>query len=205
MIRNRKAEFQLALGDAERVSTSMAMLCACAHTGDVSGSPLSIHDRKRAHSNTRDDYVKVLTKHPDRSWRPKVRSHWSIHRDQTYPRLFNKSTQDHLRIYISTIRSMCTVQFWKSKQCGHQWLTIKKPCKPSRGFDDCPSFQTRRARVPGGPGFWASKGSCPWHDKKGEYDANLTRVVDKVTHGVRVGLGPSRSAAGLDVGCCMIM
>ncbi len=109
-------------------------------------------------------------------------------------------------ISITTPRNnMCSVQYWRSPNCSHRWMTIKKPCAEGRNFSNCPSFEDRKARLASTRGRWAPRGSCPKHDKKGDYDTDTMRVISKVTYGVRLGDGPSRAGNGVDVVCCSVM
>ena len=97
---------------------------------------------------------------------------------------------------------MCSVQYWRSRQCGHQWFTIKKSCSPGAGFDNCPSFYGRGYRYPKGPGLL---GPCPWDDLKGAYDSNTTRVISSVTHGIKFARDVDRRSPGVEVVCCSVM
>ena len=78
-------------------------------------------------------------------------------------------------------------------------------CREGAGFDNCETFQNRAIRNPTGPGLWAPPGSCPRHDLKGEYDFNTTRIISKVTYGVKLGGTPQRGKSGLDLMCCVMM
>lgn len=98
--------------------------------------------------------------------------------------------------------AMCTVQFWKSRTCGHKWLTIKKSCQEGRGFNNCPSFDPGLARVQRGPSYWAPPGSCPEHDKKGEYDGNTMRMITHINYGVKLGSNPHPKSKGVEMICC---
>ncbi len=78
--------------------------------------------------------------------------------------------------------TMCAVHYWRCRTCQHRWLTIKKPCQPGRGFNNCPTFKTRQARHHP-PVEWAPAGSCPGHELKGSYDYNTVRLIKKDTQG----------------------
>lgn len=102
--------------------------------------------------------------------------------------------------------TMCTTNYFKSRACQHAWMTIKKPCAEGKNFSNCESFKDGRARARTPPGQWAPPKSCPWCDLKGAYDANTTRVVTKVTTGVRLcSYDASRRGPGIDVVCCAVM
>lgn len=101
--------------------------------------------------------------------------------------------------------AMCTVQFWKSRTCGHRWLTIKKSCQEGRGFNNCPSFDPGLARGPRGPTYWAPPGSCPEHDMKDEYDGNTTRMITHINYGVKLGSNPHPKSKGVEIICCSVM
>ncbi|EXJ89358.1 hypothetical protein A1O3_02425, partial [Capronia epimyces CBS 606.96] len=74
---------------------------------------------------------------------------------------------------------MCQVESHKSQTCGHKWATIVKHCHEGAGFSENSVHAFTRART----GLFQPKyipapaGSCPNCDKKGDYDANETRMI----------------------------
>ncbi|KAI1501690.1 hypothetical protein F5X99DRAFT_408709 [Biscogniauxia marginata] len=98
---------------------------------------------------------------------------------------------------------MCHVAHFRSRNCGHHWLTIAQPCAPGRGFDTCPTFRDGVAREPA-PEI-AVSGPCPACCCCGAgagavYDRNAVRMVTEIKRRWRWGLGPSKGDFGVDCG-----
>ncbi|OCT53490.1 hypothetical protein CLCR_10966 [Cladophialophora carrionii] len=76
---------------------------------------------------------------------------------------------------------MCQTETFKSHTCPHQWMTIVKPCGPKASFKN--QYHTyepvrrglKKLIQPGA--IPAPANSCPNCDKKGDYDANMTRII----------------------------
>ncbi|EXJ95324.1 hypothetical protein A1O1_00444, partial [Capronia coronata CBS 617.96] len=74
---------------------------------------------------------------------------------------------------------MCQVESHKSQTCGHKWATIVEQCHKGAGFSKTSVHPITKART----GLCqpryisAPAGSCPNCDKKGDYDANGTRMI----------------------------
>ena len=60
---------------------------------------------------------------------------------------------------------------------------------------------TRISRLPPFPEQQAPRDSCPWCNKKGDYDHEFLRVVQARRYGTRIGLGPAKSDPGVDMQC----
>src|SRR5579862_1714183 len=106
---------------------------------------------------------------------------------------------------------MCAVCLYRSPTCPHRWLTIQNPCAPSRNFSNCPSLKDGALHIldfngKGARYVLAVPKSCPSCDK-GNYDSDTTRMVVRIRHGVRVGVGELRRGGkgGVDVPCCVVM
>lgn len=100
---------------------------------------------------------------------------------------------------------MCTATLYYSFHCGHKYLVLNTPCAPGRNLTNCPMFEsgatTWTHRLPHFRQEVAPRRSCPWCDKKGDYDMEYYRVVTAQRFGTRVGLGPSRRDPGYDAPC----
>jgi hypothetical protein len=101
---------------------------------------------------------------------------------------------------------MCRVKHYKSHYCEHHWLEIAEPCGDEKGFNNCAKFNgsywtpAAETRV-----FLAPQGTCPYHDKKGDYDFNKIRVIEKLVRGWRFGISPGRRDVGVEAMCCVMM
>ena len=110
---------------------------------------------------------------------------------------------------------MCQVETFKSHTCPHEWMTIVKPCGPTASFkDQYHRFKPARKSLGKTPRpISAPANSCPNCDKKGDYDANLTRIILKnareagnmgngynMTDGRGNVLQPARQHGGLPLG-----
>ncbi|KIW73544.1 hypothetical protein PV04_01651 [Phialophora macrospora] len=90
-----------------------------------------------------------------------------------------KTIYPHL--HHSTLATMCQTETFKSHTCPHQWMTIVKPCGPEASFrNQYHTYKPARSGLkkfaqPGA--LSAPANSCPNCDKKGEYDANMTRII----------------------------
>ncbi|CCF37624.1 hypothetical protein CH063_08916 [Colletotrichum higginsianum] len=99
---------------------------------------------------------------------------------------------------------MCEVFIYKHIKCGCVWGEIAVPCGPGMGYTTCGQFGSGIAKRP----LRLQKAEhrpCPTHDMYGLYDGNQMRAIKKITHGVKIGTGPSKQDAGVEVACCAVM
>lgn len=101
---------------------------------------------------------------------------------------------------------MCEVFIYKHVGCKCVWGQIALPCGPGMGYTTCGQFGSGIAKKPLRLQL-AVKRACPTHELHGLYDRNQTRVINKITHGIKFGTGPSKQDAGfeLPVPCCAVM
>ena len=124
----------------------------------------------------------------------------------------NLPTNIVIHTEVSRLREMCTATLYHSIRCGHKYLALDTPCAPGKNLTNCHTFQhgvtSWTYLFPPFPQKLAPKHSCPWCDKKGDYDMEYYRVVTVQRFGTRIGLGPSRRDPGFDTPCiclCEIM
>ncbi|EHY58002.1 uncharacterized protein HMPREF1120_06020 [Exophiala dermatitidis NIH/UT8656] len=76
---------------------------------------------------------------------------------------------------------MCQIESYRSSTCGHKWVTIVKRCgSPGTGFnkDNAVHSYTRARTGLLEPKYLSvAAGGCPNCDKRGNYDANETRMI----------------------------
>ncbi|OLN94230.1 hypothetical protein CCHL11_02931 [Colletotrichum chlorophyti] len=101
---------------------------------------------------------------------------------------------------------MCEVFIYKHAKCKCVWGQIAVACAPGMGYSTCEQFGSGVAKRPLKMQM-AEKRPCPKHECHGLYDRNQTRMINKITHGVKFGAGPSKQDAGVEVnlGCCSVM
>ncbi|RDA87341.1 hypothetical protein CP532_2629 [Ophiocordyceps camponoti-leonardi (nom. inval.)] len=99
---------------------------------------------------------------------------------------------------------MCTVTFFRHRDCKHMWATITEPCGPGMGFYTCRSFEdpgVTKARPP----VYRTRGrSCPRCGMEGmgeAVDGNLVRLVERMGWGLKIGVGPDEDDWGVDLRC----
>ena len=77
--------------------------------------------------------------------------------------------------------TMCKTETYKSHTCNHKWMTIVKPCETGASFNNqCHNWKPARSglkKITQPSYLSAPANSCPNCDKKGEYDAGLTRMI----------------------------
>jgi len=98
---------------------------------------------------------------------------------------------------------MCTTKYYKARKCGHRWLAIETPCGWGKGFSNCETFDGRAHRPP--KTYWAPEDACPYHDLKGEYDFNKTRMIESIKYGFKIGPTPDQGDPGVNIMCCVIL
>jgi len=47
---------------------------------------------------------------------------------------------------VHTTANMCRTVFWKSRHCGHCWLSLEKPCAEGMNLLTCPDFSEEQPR-----------------------------------------------------------
>ncbi|KAF6840105.1 nonselective cation channel [Colletotrichum plurivorum] len=99
---------------------------------------------------------------------------------------------------------MCEVFIYKHIECKCIWGEIAIPCGPGMGYTTCGQFGSGIAKRPLRLQL-ANLRPCPQHDLYGLYDRNRTRMIKKITHGIKFGTGPNKQDAGIEVACCAVM
>ncbi|KXH25146.1 hypothetical protein CSIM01_11407 [Colletotrichum simmondsii] len=99
---------------------------------------------------------------------------------------------------------MCEVFIYKHVKCKCVWGEIAVQCGPGMGYTTCGQFGSGIAKRPLRLQM-ADKRPCPAHDLYGLYDRNQARVIKKISHGIKIGAGPSKQDAGIEVPCCAVM
>ncbi|ORY66454.1 uncharacterized protein BCR38DRAFT_340131 [Pseudomassariella vexata] len=95
---------------------------------------------------------------------------------------------------------MCLTTHHRSRNCGHHWLQIARPCYPEMGFNTCDTFGNGVAREPSDEFVW--EGMCPACAHPGMYDKNYVRMIIDIKNKWRWGLGPCKDDPGVE---CVVM
>ncbi|KAG6087014.1 hypothetical protein E4U15_000195 [Claviceps sp. LM218 group G6] len=111
---------------------------------------------------------------------------------------------------------MCQVTYFHHQKCQHKWAIISRPCGPSLGFSNCPSFLHGEAGpIKETPKIYKTRSricpQCLKEEYRIGYDRNLVRMVERMGWGLRIGGGSELGEEwGVDVsvlrgGCCVVM
>ncbi|KAI1844406.1 hypothetical protein JX265_010163 [Neoarthrinium moseri] len=95
---------------------------------------------------------------------------------------------------------MCQTHHLRSRNCGHHWLQISRPCYPGWGFNICDTFGDGIARDPSP--LLNAEALCPACAYGGRYDKNQVRMVMDIKDRWRWGRGPCKQDAGIE---CVIL
>jgi len=77
------------------------------------------------------------------------------------------------------ISKMCKTEIFKSHTCPHKWMTIVAPCSKGASFKNKYHRYTSARGMLAMGAIAAPANTCPNCDKKGDYDANMTRFILK--------------------------
>ncbi|RCI15320.1 hypothetical protein L249_6386 [Ophiocordyceps polyrhachis-furcata BCC 54312] len=99
---------------------------------------------------------------------------------------------------------MCTVTFFRHRDCKHMWATVTEPCGPGMGFYTCRSFEDTGVTKARPPVYRTRGRSCPRCGTGEAVDGNVVRLVERMGWGVKIGVGPDGDDWGVDLRCVMI-
>ncbi|KAI4601613.1 hypothetical protein KJ359_011744 [Pestalotiopsis sp. 9143b] len=103
-----------------------------------------------------------------------------------------------------TETEMCYTVHYLSRNCGHHWLEITRPCWPGQGFNTCETFGDGIARSPSP--LAKTRTVCPACSSAGvgasSYDKHRYRMILDVKSKYKVGEGPCKHEAGCE---CVIL
>jgi len=109
---------------------------------------------------------------------------------------------------LSFTFTMCRTEQWRA-QCGHSWITLKRPCADGRDLLSCPDFSSGQpcgaATIPALHCTPLPRSKCPRCGLQGNYDMRYTRIARLTRVGWRIGYGPERDAPGCDIYLCTVM
>jgi hypothetical protein len=98
---------------------------------------------------------------------------------------------------------MCEAAFFKHALCGCKWAEITAQCFPGMGFTTCPDFDQGVSHV-NPPYILTESRLCPLHDRRGVYNRNLVRRVQRIKNGVKWGSGPAEWDSGIEIPCVIL-
>lgn len=101
---------------------------------------------------------------------------------------------------------MCQVTHFHHQTCHHKWAIISRPCAPTHGFNNCPSFQDDTIKETPPRVYRTTARTCPRcmrEEFQIGYDGNLVRVVEGMGWGVRIG-GVGWGVDVLCLGCVVL-
>ncbi|RDA90145.1 hypothetical protein CP533_0768 [Ophiocordyceps camponoti-saundersi (nom. inval.)] len=97
---------------------------------------------------------------------------------------------------------MCTVTFFRHRDCKHMWAAITEPCGPGMGFHTCRSFGDTGVTKDRPPVYLTRGRSCPRCGTEA-VDGNVVRLVRRMGWGLKIGVGPDEEDWGVDVSCML--